>query len=108
MIDFFNSIISFVLNFHKNLFDGIKNIFIWIFEKIKNFIWYYLEPFWNDYLKHVYNFFYSFFNPLWEVATRKTDFQTFFWGNQNYICQKSSGFYIDTETPNSMKPSELL
>lgn len=108
LIDFFNAIISFVVNFFKNLFDGIKSIFGWIFETIKNYLWAFIEPFWTNIGKPVWEFFYGFFKPLWEIATGKSNFESLFWWNQAYICQKSSWFYIDTETPTAMRPAELL
>lgn len=108
VIDFLNYMIEFNFNFFNAFLDIFKKFIIWMFDTAKNFIWPYIQPFWNDYLKPVWDFFYGFFKPLWEVATMKTDFQTFFWGSQSYICQKSSWFYIDTETPPAMRPSELL
>ena len=59
-------------------------------------------------MKPVYEFFYSIFEPLWKIVTFKSNFQEFMWGSNAYICQKASGFYIDTETPPAMKPAELL
>lgn len=108
IIDFLNYMIEFNFNFFNAFLDIFKKFVIWIFETMKNFIWPYIEPLWNEYAKPVWEFFYGFFKPLWELATMKTDFQTFFWGSQSYICQKSSWFYIDTETPPAMRPSELL
>ena len=88
--------------------DIIKGIFTWLFETIKNFLSPFLEPLWNNILKPVYEFFYSFFEPIWKIVTFKANFQEFMWWTNSYICQKASGFYIDTETPPAMKPAELL
>lgn len=88
--------------------DVIKGIFTWIFDTLKNFLSPFVEPIWTNILKPVYEFFYSIFEPLWRIVTLKTNFQEFMWGSNAYICQKASWFYIDTETPPSMKPAELL
>lgn len=88
--------------------DIIKGIFTWIFNILKNFLSPFIEPLWKNIWQPVWDFFYWFFKPIWEIAIGKANFQSLFWGNQNYICQKSSWFYIDTETPTAMRPAELL
>ena len=59
-------------------------------------------------MKPVYEFFYSIFEPVWKIVTGKVSYKEFLWGSNDYICRKASGFYIDIETPPSMKPAELM
>ena len=108
VIYFLNFIISFNWDFFNSFLDIFKKFVIWMFDTIKNFIWSYIQPFWNDYAKPIFDFFYWFFKPIWELAIGKINYQSLFWGNQDYICSKTSGFYIDVETPASLRPSELL
>lgn len=51
----------------------------------------------------------SYFTPIWDIFTGKTNLQNIAWGNQEYICSKeTSNFIIENTTPAGKKPMEAL
>lgn len=110
IIDFFNFIIKFiswVFNWFLNIF---KEFALWIFESIKNFppIKWVIDTF-HPFLKVLYDYFMSYFTPIWDIFTGKTNLQNIAWGNQEYICSKeTSNFIIENTTPAGKKPMEAL
>lgn len=106
----FNPLISVIKNIWNWFADVVKGIFTWLFESIKNFppIKWLIDTF-HPMLVILWDYFMSYFTPIWDIFTGKTNLQDITWWDQEYICSKEpSNFIMESTTPAGKKPMEAL
>lgn len=105
---------SYIGYYFSNLIYAFQLMYNW-FAKSINFIFSFVKSlfttwssFYNNFLIPAWDYIRSFYEPFYKIFNWETDLSTFFWGDQEYMCQKDSNFFIENTTNQWKKPMESL